>query len=51
MDTSYVGVSSCYNELYLAQISGLLVHLDTTKHNASLPATSALTALVTLLLN
>jgi len=45
------GVWSCYSELYLVQISGLWVHLGTIKHNMFLPATSALTALVTLLLN
>jgi len=33
------------NELYLVQISGLLVHMGTIKH--TLPATSALNALVT----
>ena len=41
----------CYNELYLVQISGLWVHLGTIKHNTSLPATLALNALVTLLLD
>ena len=46
-----VGVWRCYNELYLVQISRLWVHLGTIKHNTSLPATSALTSLVTLLLN
>jgi hypothetical protein len=49
--TVKTNVESCYNELYLVQISGLWVHLGTTKHNTSLPATLALTALVTLLLN
>jgi len=39
------------NELYLVQISGLWVHMGTIKHNTSLPATSALAALVTLLRN
>ena len=38
------------NELYLVQISGLWVHMGTIKHT-SLLATSALIALVTLLLN
>jgi len=46
---SSIIVYSCYNELYLVQISGLWVHLGTIKHNMSLSATSALTALVTLL--
>jgi len=45
------GVWSCYSEPHLVQISALWVHLGTIKHNMFLPATSALTALVTLLLN
>jgi len=39
----------CYNELYLVKISGMWIHLGTIKHNTCLQATSALTALVTLL--
>jgi len=38
------------NELYLVQISGLWVHMALL-NNTSLPATVALNALVTLLMN